>query len=62
MTALVKLFAGTPSGPDANGVPAANSVSKDEPMGKFNDFVRNDPRVECVLLTVRDGILVIRKR
>jgi caffeoyl-CoA O-methyltransferase len=34
----------------------------DEPMGKFNDFVRNDPRVECVLLTVRDGILLIRKR
>jgi predicted O-methyltransferase YrrM len=34
----------------------------DEPMGKFNDFVRNDARVECVLLTVRDGILLIRKR
>jgi caffeoyl-CoA O-methyltransferase len=34
----------------------------DEPMGKFNDFVRDDPRVECVLLTVRDGILLIRKR
>ena len=34
----------------------------DEPMGKFNDFVRNDPRVECVLLTVRDGMLLVRKR
>ena len=34
----------------------------DEPMQKFNDFVRNDPRVECVLLTVRDGMLLVRKR
>jgi caffeoyl-CoA O-methyltransferase len=28
----------------------------------FNDHVRNDPRVETVLLTVRDGMLLIRKR
>jgi caffeoyl-CoA O-methyltransferase len=28
----------------------------------FNDHVRNDPRVECVLLTVRDGMLLARKR
>jgi caffeoyl-CoA O-methyltransferase len=34
----------------------------DEPMQKFNDFVRNDRRVECVLLTVRDGMLLVRKR
>ena len=34
----------------------------DEPMKEFNDHVRNDPRVECVLLTVRDGILLVRKR
>jgi caffeoyl-CoA O-methyltransferase len=34
----------------------------DEPMKGFNDHVRNDPRVECVLLTVRDGILLVRKR
>jgi caffeoyl-CoA O-methyltransferase len=34
----------------------------DEPMKEFNDFVRNDPRVECVLLTVRDGLLLVRKR
>ncbi|MFN8244057.1 MAG: O-methyltransferase [Ferruginibacter sp.] len=27
----------------------------------FNEHVRNDPRVEEVLLTVRDGLLVIRK-
>jgi caffeoyl-CoA O-methyltransferase len=34
----------------------------DEPVKDFNDHVRNDPRVECVLLTVRDGMLLVRKR
>jgi caffeoyl-CoA O-methyltransferase len=34
----------------------------DEPMKEFNDHVRNDPRVECVLLTVRDGMLLVTKR
>jgi caffeoyl-CoA O-methyltransferase len=34
----------------------------DEPMKEFNDHVRNDSRVECVLLTVRDGMLLVRKR
>ncbi len=29
---------------------------------EFNDHVREDPRVETVLLTVRDGMLLIRKR
>ena len=29
---------------------------------EVNDHVRNDPRVECVLLTVRDGMLLVRKR
>jgi caffeoyl-CoA O-methyltransferase len=33
-----------------------------EPMQAFNDYVLNDGRVECVLLTVRDGILLVRKR
>jgi caffeoyl-CoA O-methyltransferase len=28
----------------------------------FNDHVRNDPRVTCVMLTVRDGITLIRRR
>lgn len=28
----------------------------------FNDLVRNDPRVECVMLTVRDGVTLIRRR
>jgi predicted O-methyltransferase YrrM len=34
----------------------------DEPMKTFNDHVLADERVECVLLTVRDGILLVRKR
>lgn len=28
---------------------------------EFNAFVRDDPRVECVMLTVRDGVTLIRK-
>ena len=28
----------------------------------FNDMVVNDPRVTCVLATVRDGVLLIRRR
>jgi caffeoyl-CoA O-methyltransferase len=28
----------------------------------FNDHVVNDPRVECVVLTVRDGVTLVRKR
>jgi predicted O-methyltransferase YrrM len=28
---------------------------------QFNDRVRDDPRVEQVMLTVRDGMLVVRK-
>ena len=28
----------------------------------FNDRVASDPRVTCVMLTVRDGVLLIRKR
>jgi caffeoyl-CoA O-methyltransferase len=34
----------------------------DEPMKAFNDHVLNDSRVECVLLTVRDGMLLVMKR
>jgi caffeoyl-CoA O-methyltransferase len=33
-----------------------------EPMRAFNEHVMNDDRVVCVLLTVRDGILLVRKR
>jgi len=28
----------------------------------FNDQVGNDQRVECVMLTVRDGLMLIRKK
>jgi caffeoyl-CoA O-methyltransferase len=28
----------------------------------FNDLVADDPRVECVVLTVRDGLTIIRRR
>jgi len=35
---------------------------EDEPMNAFNEHVRNDSRVECVLLTVRDGMLFVMKR
>jgi caffeoyl-CoA O-methyltransferase len=33
-----------------------------EPMKEFNDYVLNDPRVDCTLLTVRDGMLLLMKR
>ncbi len=33
-----------------------------EAIARFNDHVRADVRVECVLLTIRDGITLIRKR
>ena len=38
------------------------SDEEDEPMNAFNEHVRNDSRVECVLLTVRDGMLFVMKR
>ena len=28
---------------------------------EFNEFVRHDPRVVCVMLTVRDGVTLIRR-
>ena len=34
----------------------------DEPMQEFNHHVLNDPRVDCTLLTVRDGMLLVMKR
>ena len=29
---------------------------------QFNDFVANDPRVEKVILPLRDGLTLIRKK
>jgi caffeoyl-CoA O-methyltransferase len=41
-------------------------LDPDGPMSiaitRFNDHVRADERVECVLLTVRDGVTLIRRR
>jgi len=31
-------------------------------ISAFNEHVRNDPRVEQVMLTVRDGLMIIRKK
>jgi caffeoyl-CoA O-methyltransferase len=33
-----------------------------EAIARFNDHVRADNRVDCVLLTIRDGITMIRRR
>jgi caffeoyl-CoA O-methyltransferase len=40
---------------------AANDDADTRAIAEFNTFVRNDPRVECVMLTVRDGVTLIRK-
>lgn len=29
---------------------------------KFNDFIANDPRVEVVILPIRDGLTLVRKK
>jgi caffeoyl-CoA O-methyltransferase len=34
----------------------------DRAVVKFNNHVRRDPRVECMMLPVRDGVSLIRKR
>jgi len=31
-------------------------------MNEFNEFVANDNRVESVMLTVADGITIVRKK
>ena len=40
--------------------PKGNEMA--EAIARFNDHVRADARVECVVLSVRDGITMIRKR
>lgn len=41
-----------------------NNVKDKESVGirRFNEFIREDNRVEQVLLTVRDGIMIVRKK
>jgi predicted O-methyltransferase YrrM len=53
----------------ADNVLFHGEVLSELPKGKnaiaiqaFNDHVRKDPRVETVLLTVRDGLMLIRKK
>ncbi len=40
--------------------PAGNEMA--EAITRFNDHVRADSRVDCVVLTIRDGITMIRRR
>jgi predicted O-methyltransferase YrrM len=49
-----------------NTLSGGDVLAPDGPISQaivgFNEHVRADDRVECVLLTIRDGITVIRKR
>jgi caffeoyl-CoA O-methyltransferase len=49
-----------------NTLASGDVIEPNRPMAiaiaRFNDYVRADDRVECVLLTIRDGITLIRKR
>ena len=36
--------------------------ASDRAIVQFNDHVRRDPRVECVMVPLRDGVTLIRKR
>jgi len=40
----------------------APKTRTDRAVVKFNNHVRRDPRVECVMLPVRDGVSLIRKK
>ena len=46
----------------ANGDVLDPNGPMSEAISRFNDYVRADARVECVLLTVRDGVTLIRRR
>jgi caffeoyl-CoA O-methyltransferase len=46
----------------ASGNVIAPNGDMSEAIARFNDHVRADGRVECVLLTIRDGITLIRKK
>jgi caffeoyl-CoA O-methyltransferase len=35
--------------------------NSDRNMAEFNDTIKNDPRIELVMLPVRDGITLARK-
>ena len=40
----------------------ANDEENTRALRRFNDHVLQDERVECVMLTVRDGMLLVRRR
>jgi caffeoyl-CoA O-methyltransferase len=40
----------------------APKKESDRAVVKFNKHVRRDPRVECVMLPLRDGVYLVRKR
>jgi predicted O-methyltransferase YrrM len=46
----------------ATGNVIAPNGEMSEAIARFNDHVRADDRVECVLLTIRDGITLIRRK
>jgi caffeoyl-CoA O-methyltransferase len=37
-------------------------MQEGHPLEEFNRHVRDDPRVECVLLPIREGVTLIRRR
>ena len=43
-------------------LPAEQQSKNGRSMQRFNDKIKNDPRVEHLLLPVRDGIMMIRKK
>jgi caffeoyl-CoA O-methyltransferase len=46
---------------DGRVIDEGDASDSTEAIRAFNDHVRNDPRVVCTLLTVRDGVTLIRK-
>ena len=53
------LWGGRVLQPDLDADPRADDTRA---IVEFNDALRNDDRVECVLLTIRDGVTLIRRR
>jgi caffeoyl-CoA O-methyltransferase len=41
---------------------ASDQTDATKAIRAFNDMVVNDPRVTCVMATVRDGVMLIRRR
>ena len=41
--------------------PVGRADSGAQSMARFNEHVARDPRAVCVMLTVRDGVTVIRR-